>query len=74
MFVTVAGVATIIFYFKRTWVDDFAFIWLSRIEFVSAVLALVFGILFIRSWQGRITLVLLIPIFYLMSTITVGIH
>lgn len=65
---------TMVFYFKRTFHNDGLLMQLSIIQFLSAVLAFVFGVIFVRSRIGRITLSLSIVSILGLFYLDVGVH
>lgn len=65
---------TIIFYFKRVFFDDAVLIGLGRIQLGATIVAIVFTLLFIRYWQSKVSLIILLFVIYGIMNIKVGIH
>ena len=72
--VTIALSITIIFYFKRVFFDDAILTGLMITQYLATVVAIVFTILFIRYWQSKVSLIILLFVIYGIMNIEVGIH
>jgi hypothetical protein len=72
--ITIALSITIIFYFKRTYVDSDVLALLSITRFISVIVAIIFSLLSIRYWQSIIYLALSLLVIYCIWSVKVGIH
>ena len=65
---------TIIFYFKRVFIDHDVLTELTMIQFFATVIATIFSLLFIRHWQAKVSLIILLFVIYGIMNIQVGVH
>jgi membrane glycosyltransferase len=72
--ITIALSVTIVFYFKRVFVDSDVLTTLSITQFISVIIAIIFSLLSIRYWQSIISFALSILVIYCIWNIQVGIH
>ena len=71
--IVAAGISGV-FYFKRVFISDDFLLFLSTMQFATAFVGLLLGLVWIRSWTGRISMILSIFSIYCMITVNVGIH
>ena len=72
--VFIALIITIIFYFKRVFFDDAVLTGLAITQYVATIVAIVFTLLFIRYWQSKVSLIILLLVIYGIMNIKVGVH
>ena len=65
---------TAIFYFKRVFVDDVLLSSLTIAQYLATLVAVVFSLLYLRYWQSKIALAIILIVIFAMVSIEVGVH